>query len=133
MAGETVLVFREPEIERLLHSTSGTVGRHIDLLGKLVVIAAKGQVGTRTGALKASIHSRVDRGLHGPEAKIGSALKYALLHHQGTKPHLILPKRPGGMLRFSSGGRMIYTRKVMHPGTRPNHYLTDSLHVVKWH
>ena len=134
MSNETAyIVFRDPELDKMLNSTTSTVGKYIDLLGKLVVMAAKVQVGTRTGALKASIHSRVDKGLRGPEARIGSDLSYALLHHEGTKPHLILPKKPGGVLRFSSGGRIIYTRKVMHPGTRPNRYLTDNLRIVQWH
>lgn len=129
---QTTIVFRDPELDYLLKSTSGMVGKHIDRLGKLVEAAAKIQVGMKTGALKMSIHTRMSTGTRGPEVRIGSDLSYALLHHQGTKPHLIMPKRAGGMLRFSAGGRIIYTRKVMHPGTRPNHYLTDSLNVLKF-
>lgn len=129
----TEIIFREPELEYMLKSPVGMVGKHIDMLGKFVMAAAKLQVGVRTGALKMSIHSRIGMGIRGPEARIGSSLSYALMHHEGTKPHLILPKHAHGTLRFSGGGRIIYTRKVMHPGTRPNHYLTDSLHVIQWH
>jgi len=37
----------------------------------------------------------------------------------GSRPHEIVPKRPGGLLRFIVGGEVVYTRHVDHPGTRP--------------
>jgi len=37
----------------------------------------------------------------------------------GSRPHEIVPKRPGGLLRFVLGGEVVYTRHVDHPGTRP--------------
>jgi len=38
---------------------------------------------------------------------------------QGTRPHMILPKKKGGVLRFMSEGKVIFARSVAHPGTRP--------------
>lgn len=56
---------------------------------------------------------------------------------EGTRPHTIRPKRPGGVLAFpsvsapktkpgslksgrgKSGGPTVFTKKVMHPGTKP--------------
>jgi hypothetical protein len=59
-----------------------------------------------------------------PEATIG------LYHHQGTRPHVIRA-RNRKMLRFlSSSGRIVYAHRVFHPGTRPNHFLTDALEEV---
>lgn len=40
----------------------------------------------------------------------------------GTKPHVIEAK-PGKMLRFQAGGKVIYTRRVNHPGTRAQPYV----------
>jgi hypothetical protein len=56
--------------------------------------------------------------------KIGANSPHAMVHHQGTRPHLIRGKDQQ-MLRFKKGSRIIYTRQVMHPGTKANKYLTD--------
>jgi hypothetical protein len=99
--------------------------------GRLVVLAAKRQVGVDTGALKGSIRMLHTRNAAGQYLKIGSDNKIALLHHKGSRPHLITPRAQHGMLRFHSGGRVIYSRQVMHPGTRPNRYLTDNLKFIR--
>lgn len=48
--------------------------------------------------------------------------RYAYYHHRGTKPHIIT-----GSLEFRSGGRMVHTRVVHHPGTKPNPFLSRAL------
>ena len=47
-----------------------------------------------------------------------------LLPPPGTKPHII-----EGSLKFRSGGRMVHTRVVHHPGTAPNPFLRNALPV----
>lgn len=39
----------------------------------------------------------------------------------GTKPHVILPKKPGGVLAFywEKIGEFVFLKKVNHPGTKP--------------
>lgn len=79
------------------------------------------------GALRASIKTeREGNTSRGLEARVGSSRPYALYHHEGTAPHVIKPKRPGGVLRFWWGrvGAIVYRRSVRHPGTKPNPYLT---------
>jgi hypothetical protein len=125
------VVFNKPAMDEMLKSPSGMVGRYLAERARRIVIAAKMQAGMKTGRLKNSIHMRHMRG--GPAGQylmVGSNLHYALLHHEGTKPHLIVPNR-STVLRFSSGGRVIYTHAVRHPGTRPNRYLTDNLYLIK--
>ena len=125
------VVFNKPAMDEMLKSPSGMVGRYLAERARRIVIAAKIQAGMKTGRLKNSIHMRHMRG--GPAGQylmVGSNLHYALLHHEGTKPHLIVPNR-STVLRFSSGGRVIYTHAVRHPGTRPNRYLTDNLYLIK--
>jgi hypothetical protein len=99
-------------------------------VGYKIMIAAKQQVGVDTGRLKNSIHMRHFRSGIGQMIEVGSPLKYALLHHEGTRPHLITPNR-AQVLRFTSGSRVIYTHQVRHPGTRPNRYLTDNLYLIR--
>ena len=95
-----------------------------------MMAASKVQVGVDSGALRRSIGMIHSRGMLGQTLKIGSPLNYALVHHEGSRPHIITP-RDAGILRFSAGGRMIYTHKVEHPGTKPNRYLSDQLWMVR--
>jgi len=118
-----------PAADYMLEAPGGLVGQHIARRGELIAIAAKGQAGKDTGRLVASIHSRHLRDSRGQFVRVGSNVSYALMHHEGTRPHVIVPSR-AKMLRFSSGGRTIYTRKVMHPGTRANRYLKDNLYIA---
>jgi len=118
------------ELDFVLNNPSGDVGRHLARKGRLITMAAKAQVGVRTGALRASIHMRHLRDSRGQFVRIGSALNYAYLHHEGSKPHVITPNR-AQVLRFVNRGRVIYAHAVMHPGTKPNRYLTDNLRLVR--
>lgn len=45
---------------------------------------------------------------------------------EDTAPHLIRPRR-AKVLRFVSGGRVIFARQVRHPGTRGRHMLRDGV------
>lgn len=119
------------EFDRYFNAPSGTTGRYLANRGRLIVAAAKAQVGVDTGALRSSIGMTHYRGVGGQYLRIGSNNKIALIHHEGTRPHAIEARDQHKMMRFSSGGRTIYTRKVRHPGTRPNHYLTDNLKLIR--
>jgi hypothetical protein len=123
-----VIIYDGP-LDRLLNDPDGDVGRHLAKKGRLIQAAAKGQVGVRTGALRSSIHMRHLRDARGQYVKIGSSLNYALMHHEGTRPHLIFPTR-SRVLRFVTRGRLVFTHLVRHPGTRANKYLTDNLKLV---
>lgn len=115
--------------DRLLKEPGGDV--HTWLAGKGVQIErlAKAQVGVKTGNLRRSISTSIARKAYGQQMKIGSNLRYAAAHHEGSRPHVIQGRR-GGNLRFTKNGRVIYTRRVMHPGTRPNKYLSTHLVVL---
>lgn len=118
-----------PSLDYELQNPAGMVGRHIARRGEIIAMAARAQAGKDTGRLIASIHSRHLRDTRGQFVRVGSDVSYALAHHEGTKPHVIVPNR-AKMLRFTSGGRVVYTRKVMHPGTRANRYLKDNLYLA---
>jgi hypothetical protein len=127
---KTTVVFRPRAIDHLLNDPFGPVGRYLFVRGRAIMAGAKSQVGVKTGRLKASIHMRQERAPFGQVLRVGSPLSYALMHHEGTRPHVITPNR-AQFLRFTSGGRVIYTHAVRHPGTRPNRYLTDYLHLIR--
>jgi len=72
----------------------------------------------RTRALKRSIQARVSSFT----AEVGSGVPYAVYVEAGTRPHVITPVRAGA-LRFESGGEVVFTRLVHHPGTKPNPFV----------
>jgi HK97 gp10 family phage protein len=76
----------------------------------------------RTGNLRNSIYVKVetDRVTIGPNE---TSAPYAGYVEFGTKPHVIVPKKPGGVLVFHVGGRKVFTRRVHHPGSRPHPYV----------
>lgn len=90
---------------------------------------ARAQVGVDSHRLQRSIDVTLKMGPSGTEWWVGSNVRYALAHHQGTKPHYIYPDR-ARVLRFSSRGKIVYAARVLHPGTKPNRYLTDNLRRV---
>lgn len=116
-------------LERLLNHPDGPVGKHLARKGRLIQAAAKRQVGVRTGALRASIHMRHLRDARGQYVKVGSNKRYALLHHEGSRPHMIFPQR-AQVLRFVTRGRLVFAHAVRHPGTKANKYLTDNLRLI---
>lgn len=48
---------------------------------------------------------------------------YSTYVHQGTRPHLIVP-RNAKVLAFDDNGSPVFAMKVHHPGTAPNPFLT---------
>lgn len=50
----------------------------------------------------------------------------------GTKPHDIYPRKNNGVLRFTTGGRVVFTRHVSHPGTKPNPFLWRAMLAAKF-
>lgn len=122
----TVILYPH-KIEQLLGAPGHPVYNHFEKITNRVVALAKAQVGVQTGALQSSISGRVTPGRSVTSRVVASDSK-AIMHHEGTRPHLIKPK--GQTLKFSKGGKVIHTKIVRHPGTKPNRFLTDSLRAV---
>lgn len=122
-------VMDEAAYWHMTRSNTGEVGRYLTVVGAKLKYLAKYQVGVDTGALKQSINYKVTRDSRGLVALVGSDNRVALMHHTGTRPHIIAARR-AKTLRFYSHGRIVYAKVVHHPGTQPNRYLTDNLRKV---
>lgn len=86
--------------------------------GKFILATEKEEVPIKTGALRRSI--TMD---YRPIAvSIYPAVNYALPVHEGQKPHVITPKTKK-VLRFRVGGKLVYVRKVNHPGSKANPFV----------
>lgn len=111
----------------VLRGEGGIVHTDITKRTRRATTFAKRQVGKDTRALYRSINYRVNTGGRGGVTGIVLANnKIALMHHNGTRPHIIMARR-AKTLRFKSRGKIVYAQFVKHPGTKPNRYLTDSL------
>jgi hypothetical protein len=95
------VVLYKPIVNYELNAKTGMVGRHLSVLGTKIVAGAKRQVGVKTGKLMASIHMAHYATGRKQYIRVGSAVKYALMHHEGTLPHVITPHPPKTHLRFT--------------------------------
>ena len=83
----------------------------------------------RTGRLKASIKPDpvVRSGPWAIDTGISATAPYAAPVHEGARPHVIRP-RNARVLRFEvEGGRVVFARRVNHPGNRPNRFLSSAV------
>jgi len=125
------LVIYQEELRRYLNTPSGDLWHYLEKRGDIAVAGAKAMVGVRTGRLQRSIHKKHLGNVTGQYLWIGSNVHYALAHHEGTKPHIIAPKKRKELV-FRSGSRvLVHTPVVKHPGTRPNPYLRAQLRHFK--
>jgi hypothetical protein len=84
----------------------------------------QGQIGrhAKTGALERSLgKKRIPGGWEiGHDSRVAP---YARFVHDGTRPHLILPKKKKA-LRWPVNGRFVFSKKgVKHPGNKPDKWM----------
>jgi hypothetical protein len=127
-ASSTVKIYKTA-LNYQTHDPSGMVGSYLHKIGKRIERGAKRQVGVQSGKLRRSINLQHIAFREGAAIKVGSNVNYALLHHEGSRPHIITPDPPNTVLVFGRGSRVIHTRAVNHPGTKPNRYLSDQLRI----
>jgi Bacteriophage HK97-gp10, putative tail-component len=98
--------------------------------GRQTVNRAKVLAPVDTGRLRASIRGEL-QGFFTlrPKFVIGTNVDYAEMVHDGTRPHIIRPRRARA-LRFVVNGRVVYAKVVHHPGTRPRPFLDRALREV---
>jgi hypothetical protein len=56
--------------------------------------------------------------------------KYATAVHDGRGPLVIRPRRPGGVLRFTIGGRVVYAKSVRQPARAGRPFLAQAFREV---
>lgn len=85
----------------------------------------------RSGELKRLIRPDAVRRV-GPwslASGVSSLAPYSAPVHEGARPHVIRP-RNARALRFMVGDRVVFARRVNHPGNAPNPFLRNAVHRV---
>lgn len=88
---------------------------------------ARADVPVKTGNLGRSIREDEIRFI-GPfvaESGVTAHAPYSAAVHQGTRPHVIRPRRAEA-LRFEIGGRVVFSKLVHHPGVRGRPFLRNA-------
>ncbi len=108
----------------------GASRNELDARARQVMNRARVLAPVDTGRLRASIRIESRRTLALRTVyTIGSDVEYAPYVNDGTRPHIIRPKRAQA-LRFVIGGRVVFARVVHHPGTKARPFLDDALRQV---
>jgi hypothetical protein len=121
------ITFDQLALDKLLNQEKTGVGYHMNRIAAEIKRRAVKQVGKDTGKLAKSIRWEYERTASGQARRIFADNEIAMIHHEGTRPHVINPN-DGKILTFSSKrGATVFTDQVMHPGTAPNRFLSDQL------
>lgn len=112
-------------IERMLRLPGGLVYRNMERRMRRVEAEA---IRRAPGSMKQGIRVSIGRGPGGEfRGTVRSTHPASIYVLNDTRPHRIFPRRPGGVLRFTVGGRVVYARFVNHPGTKAQPFLQEAL------
>lgn len=113
-------------VERILRLPGGLVHRNMERRVRRVEAQARRLAPGSMGRGN-NISVAIQRGPGGDFRGIINSRHPATLYSlYGTRAHVIRPRRAKA-LRFTVGGRVVYARVVMHPGTKPNNWLREAL------
>ena len=117
-----------PQLRRVVDNRAVQVftRAETDMLGDL-----DRSVPVKTGRLKRSRVSRASYGGSRAAVTVTYPPEYARYTDEGTRPHLIVPRRAKA-LRFVKGGRVIFARRVHHPGTKGTRWWTQRTNTSAW-
>lgn len=122
-------ILRGSEIQKMLRSQDGPVGRHLTIKATRVQEVARAKAGMKTGRLRKSIVKRFTPDSRGLAITIQANVPYAMYHHEGTPPHII-QGNPLLSFYWPKVGKRVAFRFVHHPGTKPNRFLLDALREI---
>lgn len=113
-------------LSELLVGRDGLVYRDTLLRATRVMSRAKQLCPVKQGRLRGSIRLNPTITPAGFVVQVGTDVEYAAAVHEGTRPHVIVP-RNASVLAFQVGGKKVFAMKVNHPGTRGRPFLRDAL------
>ncbi|MFU8873232.1 hypothetical protein [Micromonospora sp. SL4-19] len=118
------------EVRQLLTGSTGQVVSFIRSVARKVRTRAVLKCPVDTGRLRAAHREEVGVRAGQVYGFVENDVEYAAAVHDGTGAHVIRPRRAGGMLRFETGGQVVFTSLVNHPGTRAQPWLREAMEEV---
>ncbi len=98
-----------------------------DVVGALCQrLAPRGE----SGDLARNIVVRRHRGFGTNGWSVAALTHYAYYVHEGTRPHVILPKKQKLLRWENPDGEVVFAARARHPGTRPQPFLLAALGFV---
>jgi hypothetical protein len=82
----------------------------------------------KTGHLAQSIVKEIDED---GNATLRALASYAVYVENGTAPHEIRPANASVLAFQAMGGKMVFTKLVRHPGTRPNPFMQHAVDAAR--
>ena len=120
----------ETAIHDIFRAPTGPVGQDIEQRAQRVLISARALTPKHTGRLVSTLRIEAGDAALGPyrDIAIGYPGRTDYLGYviYGTEPHVIRPTRAKA-LRFLSGGKIVFSRVVHHPGTKANDFMIRAL------
>lgn len=123
------LILDGAALQEMLHGPSGAVATYMIGRAQVVQNAAIVQCPKRTNKLSESIVKRFADTPAGFTVTIAALQPYAVFVHEGTKPHIIMGNPTLAFLWPAAGEGTFFFASVHHPGTKPNKFLSDNLHL----
>ena len=110
-------------LQRLLGANGGPGARLLQRKAERVAALAR---------VYSASHGSIPQGIIvGPvvdkSIKVISTNPHTIFVNNGTRPHIIRPRRRGGVLRFVQNGAVRYARLVHHPGNRAYRFMERAL------
>jgi hypothetical protein len=106
------------------------VGRELDRRMTRVQMGARMRIRRRTGKALSSIRKNPGKSASGQYVDVlagGRGMLYINYEHDGTRPHIIRPRRRKALRYPGPGGAPIFRGQVHHPGTTGTFFLTRAL------
>lgn len=115
--------------QRLLSTLPVLPNRIVHEAAYRIESAMKQTVPVKTGKLQNSIGSTVTEGAAEGEASavVYTSSGYGLFVDQGTRPHII---EGNPWLRFVINDRVVFARRVRHPGFKGRHFSTKAIRMA---
>jgi len=127
MADDITVVLDHAAID-LFKSWNGPLGHSVNRLAQETAFRARLIGNKRTGRMVGNIEIKKGTWAKGIEFQVGTDVPYALYVHEGTKPHEIKAKNAPFLVFFwPKVGKVVYFKRVWHPGTKPYKFLEKAL------